>query len=203
MTEEHTVASDPAGTRDDLVGPDFDHAEDAPPALDSVETAMVEGLRAEWQDLETTDLHLRYRVGVRINGLKAERAALVSARLAVLLKIATSELSRMCKFARSFSSWEDFTAKNPGVTTWSKVRDLLDRQGKASGRKGSAKAAAGERKTESGFLEGAGLIKTNLAAIDHFSPEALKEVDILYKEVMGAVARRRQQLMQTLSDVAT
>jgi len=93
--------------------------------------ARLDNLANKWKNHRETDLELRLETGKLLNQhfgpptTSQSRGKKVLKEAAEQLQIDESELSRMRRFALYFESVDDLKKKNPKVTTWTAVKDLL------------------------------------------------------------------------------
>jgi len=92
---------------------------------------LIGHLAKLWQGHHRKDLEIRHRTGVLLNeglGPPTKPQAYgpgILKRAAEECGIAQSELSRMRSFAHRFDTLDRFRQEHPGVSTWTKVKELL------------------------------------------------------------------------------
>jgi len=93
----------------------------------------LEELVREWQGHHGADLAIRFKTGKLLNDMfgppskRQKRGDQVLKKAAERLQLDVSEISRLRRFAHSFSSVEDWLQQNPKATTWTAVKDLLSK----------------------------------------------------------------------------
>jgi len=92
---------------------------------------LIAQLVEAWRTHGEVDLELRHHTGQRLNatfglpGSRQNRGAKVLKEAAKQLHVAESDISRMRWFAMLFVSFADFKQHNPGVDTWSAIKDQI------------------------------------------------------------------------------
>jgi len=120
----------PTPTGSDVIGNGTEGGHRAPADDDK---RLCGQLAKLWQHHRRRDLETRHRTGALLNerlGSPAEAQAYgqgILERVAVVCRIAQSDLSRMRWFAHLFDTLDRFRQEHPGVDSWTEVKELLSR----------------------------------------------------------------------------
>jgi len=101
------------------------------PAFDRKDKQLLGRLAKYWESFKEEGLKTRLTMGAELNQRLGPPTKRLSHGQAVLkeaakrLHLSESELSRMRWFAHRFPTLARFHAKHPGITSWTKVKELL------------------------------------------------------------------------------
>lgn len=113
--------------------------------------SLLEELRQLWQDYGRRGVRVRHLTGAKLNewlgNKRQDYGAEMLKKYSDVLGISVTSLYRMRQFAEAFPDFEDWEAKHPAVSSWTKVRELLPKLRRpAAVEKPAAKTAEGDVK---------------------------------------------------------
>jgi hypothetical protein len=126
---------------DDQVDRDIAAACEAAETADKSDAQWIEHLAKRWRGHLKAGLELRFETGQAFNKrfgspeVRFPRGEGIAELLAEQTGISVADISRFRWFAHHFSSFADFQAKQPKVTTWARVKVLLVELAPKTGKK--------------------------------------------------------------------
>ena len=121
------------------------------------EGAFLKSLCEFWKPHQRTDLENRYNLGVMLNiklgdpKVRQKHPGTIR-RISKELSIDKSDISRMRRFADKYESFDAFTAAEPDVRSWTKVRSMIAKS-KTSKTSTDARASWGTKRSLNSLIK--------------------------------------------------